>query len=226
MSNKETKVFWDDIALVPFAIINNDAAKNTPKNPSSNIWISYEDARSARKKAEYVKQMSLGGVAIWSLDMDDFKGLFCNLGPFPIIESIKQELDRSILDISVDENTEYSSVTSVKQQSTFTTKLIGTNKEENPNTPKRENDGTALVVTKHTTTKPASKTTIKTSTKNDFFETNKDKKFNAIRKIRVIGYLKKNKQTNSSSKLKNPFKVIYENLKWLMIIIMSIIQYF
>lgn len=63
---------------------------------ASNLWISYEDARSARKKVEYAKQMQLGGVSIWSLDMDDFKGAFCNLGSFPIIESIKEEFEHKV----------------------------------------------------------------------------------------------------------------------------------
>ena len=68
MSSKESKIYWDDLAEVPFAIVatNNETDSETIQ---SNLWISYEDARSARKKAEYVKRMSLGGVSIWSLDM-------------------------------------------------------------------------------------------------------------------------------------------------------------
>ena len=61
MSNSDAKVYWDDVALVPFvvnAIKNKDPKKNDVRE---DIWISYEDARSARKKAEYVRQMSLGG---------------------------------------------------------------------------------------------------------------------------------------------------------------------
>ena len=40
--------------------------------------------------------MQLGGVSIWSLDMDDFMGAFCNLGPFPIIEAIKEEFEHKV----------------------------------------------------------------------------------------------------------------------------------
>ena len=114
MSNKETRVYWDDLAEVPFAIVMNAAEQSSEKEEgdeddedsetrhsktrtsSSNLWISYEDARSARKKVEYTKQMQLGGVSIWSLDMDDFKGAFCNLGPFPIIEAIKEEFEHKV----------------------------------------------------------------------------------------------------------------------------------
>lgn len=111
MANKETRVYWDDLAEVPFAIVMNGAAvandgdeddddnddeKSILSRSSSNLWISYEDSRSARKKVEYVKKMQLGGVSIWSLDMDDFKGAFCNLGPFPIIEAIKEEFEHKV----------------------------------------------------------------------------------------------------------------------------------
>lgn len=104
MSNKETRVYWDDLAEVPFAIVMQQQASDDAENEdskassasSSNLWISYEDARSARKKVEYAKQMQLGGVSIWSLDMDDFKGAFCNLGPFPIIEAVKEEFEHKV----------------------------------------------------------------------------------------------------------------------------------
>lgn len=113
MSSKETRVYWDDLAEVPFAIVmngggqqkednddeddddDNESGKKST-NKSANLWISYEDARSARKKVEYAKQMQLGGVSIWSLDMDDFKGAFCNLGPFPIIEAVKEEFEHKV----------------------------------------------------------------------------------------------------------------------------------
>lgn len=106
MSSKETRVYWDDLAEVPFAIVMSNGAVDEDQgnkkraklseSSSSNLWISYEDARSARKKVEYVKKMQLGGVSIWSLDMDDFKGAFCNLGPFPIIEAVKEEFEHKV----------------------------------------------------------------------------------------------------------------------------------
>jgi chitinase len=60
MTNKETRVYWDDLAEVPFAIIIN-SNETAASGSEANLWISYEDARSARKKVEYVKKMSLGG---------------------------------------------------------------------------------------------------------------------------------------------------------------------
>lgn len=114
MSNKETRVYWDDLAEVPFAII---MGVNDTDSDSSNLWISYEDARSARKKVEYAKKMSLGGVSIWSLDMDDFKGLFCNLGPFPIIEAVKEEFEHKVTLIDQESENQIESNQPQQQQS-------------------------------------------------------------------------------------------------------------
>jgi hypothetical protein len=58
-----------------------------------NLWISFEDPKSAAKKVEYVKRNNLGGVSIWSLDMDDSKGTFCKVGLFPIITAIKNQFE-------------------------------------------------------------------------------------------------------------------------------------
>lgn len=120
MTNKESRVYWDDIAEVPFAIVSNSASADF--DGSSNLWISYEDARSARKKVEYAKKMSLGGVSVWSLDMDDFKDMFCNLGSFPIIESIKEEFEHKITLITDD--LERAQPTKAMSTSLITTKNI------------------------------------------------------------------------------------------------------
>lgn len=38
-------------------------------------------------KAAYVVAKKLGGIFIWSIDMDDFSGKFCDLGSFPLIKN-------------------------------------------------------------------------------------------------------------------------------------------
>ncbi len=200
MKNKDTKVYWDDVSLVPFAIINNDVAKNTPQNPSSSIWISYEDARSARKKAEYVKQMGLGGVSIWALDMDDFKGLFCNLGPYPIIESIKQELERTIL-VNLEENTEYSSLTTKKDKNLYTSKSrveVSVEVDSFKNTTPHYQHTTTITDEAQTTNYVFTTTTRVIQKINSTVEVSY-KKFHAVKRIKIVASLEKTKRHTSKS---------------------------
>jgi len=65
------------------------------KEPSShakylvegNQWIGYDDVNSVREKACFAKNMGVGGVMYWALDLDDFKGSTCNEGPYPLINA-------------------------------------------------------------------------------------------------------------------------------------------
>lgn len=38
-------------------------------------------------KTAYIVAKKLGGLFIWSLDMDDFTGKFCEMGSFPLIKN-------------------------------------------------------------------------------------------------------------------------------------------
>lgn len=41
---------------------------------------------------EWLRNEGYGGVMVWSMDLDDFRGS-CGGGKFPLIKSMKQELD-------------------------------------------------------------------------------------------------------------------------------------
>lgn len=56
-------------------------------------WVSFDDVETVRIKANFVKQMNLGGVMIKSLDLDDFKGK-CGCGRFLLLTALNQELRR------------------------------------------------------------------------------------------------------------------------------------
>ncbi|CAH1795273.1 unnamed protein product [Owenia fusiformis] len=62
---------WDDDQLVPYIV---DGAQ----------WIGYENERSIQEKVKWMKEHGFGGIAIWSIDQDDFKG-FCGDGRFPLL---------------------------------------------------------------------------------------------------------------------------------------------
>jgi chitinase len=44
----------------------------------------------------FIKANNLSGAFIWSIDLDDFTGEFCNQSKFPLLYTIKKELDSEI----------------------------------------------------------------------------------------------------------------------------------
>ncbi|CAK9826483.1 Chitinase-like protein Idgf4 [Anthophora retusa] len=58
---------------------------------ADGIWVGYEDPDTAGNKAAYVKARGLGGVAIYDLSLDDFRGV-CTGDKFPIVRAAKYKL--------------------------------------------------------------------------------------------------------------------------------------
>lgn len=54
-------------------------------------WISYENSRSVKAKADYIRAQGLAGAMIWSLDHDDITGV-CGEGRMPLTSVISQTL--------------------------------------------------------------------------------------------------------------------------------------
>ncbi|CAG9096681.1 unnamed protein product [Plutella xylostella] len=55
-------------------------------------WVSFDDDSMIRHKAEYIREMGLGGSMIWSLDLDDFTGKYCGCGKAPLLQNINHVL--------------------------------------------------------------------------------------------------------------------------------------
>lgn len=59
---------------------------NAPYAYKSDQWIGFDDDRSFRQRISFVKGNRLGGVFLWSLDLDDYRG---NCGPkYPLLTAI------------------------------------------------------------------------------------------------------------------------------------------
>lgn len=69
----------------------NYAYHAADEDGTNGIWVGYEDPSTAATKAAYVHAKGLGGVALFDLSMDDFKGR-CNGDRYPILRSIKYKL--------------------------------------------------------------------------------------------------------------------------------------
>uniref|UniRef100_A0A6P4FF92 Chitinase-like protein Idgf3 n=1 Tax=Drosophila rhopaloa TaxID=1041015 RepID=A0A6P4FF92_DRORH len=67
------------------------AFRAADENGDHGLWISYEDPDSAASKAKYAKDRNLGGVALFDLTQDDFRGQ-CTNDRFPMLRAIKYRL--------------------------------------------------------------------------------------------------------------------------------------
>ena len=77
------RVHWDNTSKVPYAVKGDE-------------WMSYDNRRSIFWKVKYVREMGLGGMMVWEVNGDDFKGT-CGLGRFPLMTLIMSGLNRGII---------------------------------------------------------------------------------------------------------------------------------
>ncbi|XP_049548013.1 acidic mammalian chitinase-like [Anopheles darlingi] len=65
-----------------------DDKQKVPYAYSDRQWMSYDDNESIANKCKYVGEHELGGVMMWSIDMDDFRGsLGCK---YPLLLTVNQ----------------------------------------------------------------------------------------------------------------------------------------
>ncbi|XP_022901759.2 acidic mammalian chitinase-like [Onthophagus taurus] len=68
---------WDDQQKVPYAF-------------KGNQWVGYDNPKSIAIKVDYAKSRGLGGIMVWALDTDDFRGKCGDVNP--ILNQIKNSL--------------------------------------------------------------------------------------------------------------------------------------
>ncbi|CAF0752708.1 unnamed protein product [Rotaria sordida] len=94
-------------------------------------WVGYDSLRSATLKVIWSKTMGLGGAMLWTLDYDDYTGLFCNRGEFPFTRRVHETMFDSILTTSTISTTNQSHTTTTPirtSNSSIYPKLNRTNK--------------------------------------------------------------------------------------------------
>ncbi|XP_044759513.1 probable chitinase 10 [Coccinella septempunctata] len=79
LQEDNTTLVWDNEQQVPFAYRGNQ-------------WVGFDDERSLKTKMAWLKEEGFGGIMIWSVDMDDFRGS-CGSGKYPLINAMRQELE-------------------------------------------------------------------------------------------------------------------------------------
>ncbi|KAG7229515.1 hypothetical protein INR49_031939, partial [Caranx melampygus] len=90
-----TAGFWSYYEIcdfIPSATVEWIAEQSVPYATLGSSWLGYDDRRSYSSKVEILTVMGLGGAHVWTLDMDDFSGSFCSLGPYPLINHLRMSM--------------------------------------------------------------------------------------------------------------------------------------
>lgn len=70
-----------------------DEEQQVPYAYKGNQWVGYDNVKSVQLKVEFAKNYNLGGVMIWSVETDDFRGT-CG-SKYPILNAINNALQVS-----------------------------------------------------------------------------------------------------------------------------------
>ncbi|XP_034447110.1 chitinase-3-like protein 2, partial [Hippoglossus hippoglossus] len=66
--------------------------QQVPYAITENQWVGFDDTLSISTKVSYLKAKNFGGAFVWSLDLDDFSGKFCNQSKSPFISHLNSLL--------------------------------------------------------------------------------------------------------------------------------------
>lgn len=75
---------WDPESQVPYMF-------------QGNVWISFDDDKSVILKTKYIESYNLGGVMVWSIDMDDFRGDCDEVENFSLLKTVEKSLRKGIV---------------------------------------------------------------------------------------------------------------------------------
>ncbi|XP_076840029.1 acidic mammalian chitinase-like isoform X2 [Brachyhypopomus gauderio] len=74
--------------------------QKVPYATKGNDWVGFDNKKSFETKMQYLNNNTFGGAFVWSLDLDDFAGTFCNQGKYPLINQIKKQLNIDVPAVS------------------------------------------------------------------------------------------------------------------------------
>lgn len=63
------------------------SGKSGPYATDGSQWVGFDDVNSIAKKTKYVINNGYGGIAAWTVDLDDFSNRCC-LEPFPLLRAV------------------------------------------------------------------------------------------------------------------------------------------
>uniref|UniRef100_A0A3Q4B4R5 GH18 domain-containing protein n=1 Tax=Mola mola TaxID=94237 RepID=A0A3Q4B4R5_MOLML len=66
--------------------------QEVPYATDGSLWLGYDDMLSYSSKVQWMTANNLGGVHVWTLDMDDFGGTFCSAGDYPLVNHLRTSM--------------------------------------------------------------------------------------------------------------------------------------
>jgi len=81
-----------DLINNPASVTVYNTEQEAPYTYLGDQWVGYDNPRSLTEKVNYIKSGGYGGVMVWNVDLDDFKGLHCNAGPYPLMNAINRAI--------------------------------------------------------------------------------------------------------------------------------------
>ncbi|CAH2220956.1 acidic mammalian chitinase [Pelobates cultripes] len=75
------------------------SAEGVPYAYRGKEWLGYDNEKSFTQKAKWLMQKNLGGAMVWTIDLDDFTGTFCNQNKSPLINTLKSILGVQACDL-------------------------------------------------------------------------------------------------------------------------------
>ncbi|GCC29498.1 hypothetical protein chiPu_0007940 [Chiloscyllium punctatum] len=79
-------------AFLKDASLQNIYDQMVPYAVKGNEWLGYDDQKSFKTKAQWVKDNKFGGAMLWALDLDDYDGTHCKQGVYPLTNTLKSVL--------------------------------------------------------------------------------------------------------------------------------------
>ncbi|KAK2150730.1 hypothetical protein LSH36_393g02038 [Paralvinella palmiformis] len=89
-------------------------------------WFTYESIRAAVLKVEWLNANHYSGYMIWSLDLDDFTGIACQQGSYPLASAINKTISSAAAVTTTTTTTTTSRITTTTSPPTSATKTYTT----------------------------------------------------------------------------------------------------
>lgn len=84
--------FYEICGFTSSAVNGWIAEQEVPYATFGSAWVGYDDERSISSKVSWMTANNLGGAHVWTLDMDDFPGHFCETGPYPLVNHLRMSM--------------------------------------------------------------------------------------------------------------------------------------